>query len=47
MKFDDIIAERPTIIDIDGSGPLSPFSVLCRYGSKTEILNVTEIGHYH
>ncbi|CAF4422472.1 unnamed protein product [Rotaria socialis] len=47
MKFDDTIPERPTIIDIDGSGPLSPFSVLCRYGSKTEILNVTEIGHYH
>jgi hypothetical protein len=47
MRIDEIIPERITIIDIDGSGPLAPFSVLCRYGAKSEILNVTEIGHYH
>ena len=47
MKVDEIIPERMTIIDIDGSGPLSPFPVLCRYGAKSEILNVTEIGHYN
>jgi len=47
MKIDEIIPERVTIIDIDGSGPLAPFSVLCRYDSKSEILNVTEIGHYN
>ncbi len=47
MKIDDIIPERSTIIDVDGSGPLSPVSVLCRYGGKSETLNVTEIGHYH
>lgn len=45
--MDEIIPERATMIDIDGSGPLSPFTVLCRYGAKSEILNVTEIGHYH
>ncbi|CAF3910468.1 unnamed protein product, partial [Rotaria sp. Silwood1] len=47
MKIDEVIPERITIIDIDGSGPLAPFPIVCRYGSKSEILNVTEIGHYH
>jgi hypothetical protein len=47
MKIDEIIPERVTTIDIDGSGPLEPFSVLCRYGTKSEVLNVTEIGHYN
>ncbi|CAF3869280.1 unnamed protein product [Rotaria magnacalcarata] len=47
MKVDEIIPERRTMIDIDGSGPLAPFPVICRYGSKTESLNLTEIGHYH
>ncbi len=47
MRVDEIIPERVTIIDIDGSGPLPPFSVVCRYGAKSEILNVTEIGHYN
>lgn len=47
MRIDEVIPERATIIDIDGSGPLPPFSVLCRYGAKSEILNVTEIGHYN
>ncbi|CAF1408646.1 unnamed protein product [Adineta ricciae] len=47
MKPDEIIPERMTTIDIDGSGPLAPFSILCRFGAKSEILNVTEVSHYH
>ena len=47
METDEMVPERLTVIDIDGSGPLSPFSVVCRYGGKSEALNVTEIGHYH
>ena len=47
MKVDEVIPERLTMIDIDGSGPLAPFSVVCRYGSKSEILNVSVISHYH
>lgn len=47
MKIDEIIPERVTVIDIDGSGPLAPFPILCRFGSKSELLNVSEIGHYN
>ena len=47
MQMDEIIPERMTLIDIDGSGPLAPFFILCRFGAKAEILNVTEIGHYN
>ena len=34
------------MIDIDGSGPIDPFVVMCRFGSQLENMNVTEIGHY-
>jgi hypothetical protein len=47
MKIDEVAHERLTIIDIDGSGPLSPFVILCRIGARSEALNVSEIGHYH
>ena len=47
MKFDEVIHERVNIIDVDGSGPLAPFSVRCRFGSRSESLNMTEIGHYN
>jgi contactin associated protein-like 2 len=35
------------IIDIDGSGPIEPFLVTCRFGSLLERMNVTEIDHYN
>ena len=34
------------LIDIDGSGPIDPFMVTCRFGSQLENMNVTELGHY-
>ncbi len=34
------------MIDIDGSGPIDPFNVMCRFGSQLENMNVTEVGHH-
>ena len=34
------------MIDIDGSGPIEPFMAICRFGSQSENMNVTEISHY-
>ncbi len=35
------------MIDVDGSGPIEPFMVTCRFGSQMENMNVTELEHYN
>lgn len=35
------------MIDVDGSGPIKPFMVTCRFGSQMENMNVTEVDHYN
>lgn len=35
------------MVDVDGSGPIEPFMVKCRFGSQMENMNVTEVEHYN
>ncbi|RNA34413.1 neurexin-4 isoform X2, partial [Brachionus plicatilis] len=39
-------ADLPLTIDVDGSGPIGPFQVTCKFGSQMENMNVTQVDHY-